>query len=247
MTVDFIRRLPSLVIVGPSRRDARQLEQEVEHLLGDRLPRLRVVVSCKDFCSARDIADAILQKAQGPGSPKRNPLGKLSADLGARIFGEPPPEPRRRRASTHPQGTRAGVTAAIKRLRGVKARHDGGEYRVAYTGLSPLDEEVSAFYTRDADAAIQKAHAMAEMAKAQSAKPRKARANPAKATVATVNAALRKRGLPYQLNRGQGYFWFSGGDAHRWPSSSVLMSPVGSLTVAEWLHELAALRAAHGA
>lgn len=247
MTVDFIRRLPSLVIVGPSRRDARQLEQEVEYLLGARLPRLRVVVSCKGFCSARDIADAILQKAQEAPAPKRNPLGKLSADLGARIFGGPPPEPRRRKASAYPQGTRAGVEAAIKRVRGVKVRHDGGEYRVAYTGLSPLDEEVSAFYTRDADAAIQEAHAMSEMANTARIKPRKARANPAKATVATVNAALRKRGLPYQLNRGQGYFWFSGGDAHCWPSSSVLVSPVGSLTVAQWLHELAALRAAHGA
>lgn len=247
MTVDFIRRLPSLVIVGPSRRDARQLEQEVEYLLGARLPRLRVVVSCKGFCSARDIADAILQKAQGTGSPKRNPLGKLSAFLGERLLGGLHTEPKRRRASAHPQGTRAGVEAAIKRISGVKVRYDGGEYRVAYTGLSPLDEEVSAFYTRDADRAIQEAHAMSAMVKVKPAKPRKARANPTKATVATVNAALRKRGLPYQLNRGQGYFWFSGGDAHCWPSSSVLVSPVGSLTVAQWLHELAALRAAHGA
>lgn len=62
--------------------------------------------------------------------------------------------------------------------------------------------------------------------------------------VAEVNRALRLQGLPYRLVRGRGYYYFAGGDAAGWPTSSVMAYRASDLPVAEWLAELASLRQA---
>lgn len=58
-----------------------------------------------------------------------------------------------------------------------------------------------------------------------------------RATVAKVNAALKRAGVPERLRRGRGYHYFYGGDAFSWRSSSVYIYDVGALSVEEWLEE----------
>lgn len=64
------------------------------------------------------------------------------------------------------------------------------------------------------------------------------------ATVASVNTALRARGVKERLVRGRGYYYFMDGDASSWPSSSVYMNDVGAWTVEQWLREYEHLKAA---
>lgn len=57
------------------------------------------------------------------------------------------------------------------------------------------------------------------------------------ATVASVNRALRARGHSEKLTRGKGYYYFAGGDAMRWPTSSVMVDDVALLSVDDWMTE----------
>jgi hypothetical protein len=50
-----------------------------------------------------------------------------------------------------------------------------------------------------------------------------------------VNDALRARGRDESLHPGEGYFFFGGGDAVHWLSSSVIVKNVSDLTLDEWL------------
>lgn len=59
MTVDLIRRLPALVLVGVPASQQARLRDEVTAILGSDLPRLRVVVDGARGHSAPEIAEAI--------------------------------------------------------------------------------------------------------------------------------------------------------------------------------------------
>lgn len=89
LTVDLIRRLPSLVIIG-----APSLAAEVRAILGDELPRQRVVVEGAKGHTAQQVAAAI-RKARGPlMNPRRNNpvVGRYltaSGLVGAEIFESP--------------------------------------------------------------------------------------------------------------------------------------------------------------
>ena len=50
-----------------------------------------------------------------------------------------------------------------------------------------------------------------------------------------VNEALRSRGRDENLYPGEGYFFFGGGDAVHWLSSSVMVKKISDLTLDEWL------------
>ena len=50
-----------------------------------------------------------------------------------------------------------------------------------------------------------------------------------------VNDALRARGRNESLYPGKGYFFFDGGDAVHWLSSSVMFKKISDLTLDEWL------------
>jgi hypothetical protein len=50
-----------------------------------------------------------------------------------------------------------------------------------------------------------------------------------------VNDALRARGRDESLYPGDGYFFFGGGDAVHWLSSSVMVKKISDLTLDEWL------------
>ena len=63
-------------------------------------------------------------------------------------------------------------------------------------------------------------------------------------SVATVNAAIKAAGGAERLTHGRGYYYFRDGDATAWPSTSVYVSHVDALTVAEWLNEWRTLKAA---
>lgn len=54
-------------------------------------------------------------------------------------------------------------------------------------------------------------------------------------TLAQVNAALKAAGRDERLTRGRGYFYFRGGAAMGWFTSSVYVGDVDAYTVAEWL------------
>jgi hypothetical protein len=66
--------------------------------------------------------------------------------------------------------------------------------------------------------------------------PARAKAN--RTTTKAVNDALRARGRDESLRRGgPHYFYFGGGEAVHWLSSSVMMSRLSDLTVKQWIQE----------
>jgi hypothetical protein len=50
-----------------------------------------------------------------------------------------------------------------------------------------------------------------------------------------INEALRARGRDESLYPGEGYFYFGGGDAVHWLSSSVMVKRISDLTLDQWL------------
>lgn len=58
---------------------------------------------------------------------------------------------------------------------------------------------------------------------------------PNRITRKMVNDALRARGRDESLYPGNGYFYFGGGDAVHWLSTSVMVKKVSDLTLDEWL------------
>jgi hypothetical protein len=62
-------------------------------------------------------------------------------------------------------------------------------------------------------------------------------------TAKAVNDALRARGRDESLRRGNGYFYFGGGKAVHWLSSSVMVSKLSDLTVKDWMKKFDTLLA----
>lgn len=58
-----------------------------------------------------------------------------------------------------------------------------------------------------------------------------------KVTVATVNAALKARGVAERLCKGNGYFYFVEGNASDWYTSSVSVFRASELTLEQWIKE----------
>jgi hypothetical protein len=65
---------------------------------------------------------------------------------------------------------------------------------------------------------------------------------PSRVTCKMVNDALRARGRDESLYPGDGYFFFGGGDAVHWLSSSVMVKKISDLTLDEWLAKFDELR-----
>lgn len=61
--------------------------------------------------------------------------------------------------------------------------------------------------------------------------------NPKRVTRKIVNDALRARGRDESLRQGDGYFYFGGGEAVNWLSSSVMVRHISELTLEQWLAE----------
>lgn len=52
-----------------------------------------------------------------------------------------------------------------------------------------------------------------------------------------VNDALQARGRDESLREGDGYFYFGGGEAVHWLSSSVMVRKISDLTLEQWMEE----------
>ena len=56
-------------------------------------------------------------------------------------------------------------------------------------------------------------------------------------TVKAINDELAKRGHSVRLEKGDGYFYFSGDDAADWLDRTVKVPNVSSLTLDRWMNE----------
>lgn len=65
----------------------------------------------------------------------------------------------------------------------------------------------------------------------------------ARTTIRRVNDALEAAGFKgVELVRGNGYFYFSGGDTVRWHTTAVYTNRLTGMTVDEWVDEARRLR-----
>jgi hypothetical protein len=56
-----------------------------------------------------------------------------------------------------------------------------------------------------------------------------------------VNDTLRARGRDESLREGEGYFYFGGGEAVNWLSSSVMVRRISDLKLEQWLEKFDSL------
>ena len=63
--------------------------------------------------------------------------------------------------------------------------------------------------------------------------------------ISVVNKRLRKLGHLEKLVRGDGYQYFSGGQASQWMTSSVYVYSADQLTVDQWIAEFNNMRSQH--
>ena len=61
-------------------------------------------------------------------------------------------------------------------------------------------------------------------------------------TVKAINEELAKRGSGARLEKGDGYFYFSGGEATDWLDRTVNAHSLGSLSLDQWMAEFDRLR-----
>jgi len=57
-------------------------------------------------------------------------------------------------------------------------------------------------------------------------------------TIKSVNEAVAAAGFPERLARGDGYFYWHGGDASQFQSSGVYVSHVSDLSIEQWIDDL---------
>lgn len=61
-------------------------------------------------------------------------------------------------------------------------------------------------------------------------------------TIKAVNKAIAEAGHKETLERGDGYFYFWGGEADDWDDTMVYVCAVNHLTLPQWLSSLEGLR-----
>jgi hypothetical protein len=61
-------------------------------------------------------------------------------------------------------------------------------------------------------------------------------------TLRSINAEFAKRGHNARLEKGDGYFYFLGGDAADWLDRSVNVPTLSSLTLDQWVDEFEKLK-----
>lgn len=65
---------------------------------------------------------------------------------------------------------------------------------------------------------------------------------PARLTLPVVNRELAKRGHQAMLVKGDGYFYFRGGEATEWLDRTVRVPTLNSLTLDKWMEAFADLQ-----
>lgn len=61
-------------------------------------------------------------------------------------------------------------------------------------------------------------------------------------TIAQINKFLADNGAQSELVKGKGYYYFSGKETNRWPSTSVMVNRLNQLSKQEWLAEYRSLK-----
>ena len=61
-------------------------------------------------------------------------------------------------------------------------------------------------------------------------------------TIKTINDELAKKGLTAELKKGDGYFYFEGGETRDWINRIVPAKTVGSHSLDEWMREFERLK-----
>ena len=61
-------------------------------------------------------------------------------------------------------------------------------------------------------------------------------------TLTTINEELAKRGSGARLEKGDGYFYFSGGEANDWLDRTVNAHSLSSLSLDQWMAEFDRLK-----
>jgi len=62
-------------------------------------------------------------------------------------------------------------------------------------------------------------------------------------TLKAVNAQLKSLGFHAELTKGDGYFYFSFGEAADWLNTAVRVDTLSSLTLEQWVEEFKKLKA----
>jgi hypothetical protein len=65
---------------------------------------------------------------------------------------------------------------------------------------------------------------------------------PGRVTLKAINDELSRRGITAGLSKGDGYFFFRGGEATEWLDKTVRVPTLGSLTIAQWVDEFRRLK-----
>jgi protein involved in ribonucleotide reduction len=65
---------------------------------------------------------------------------------------------------------------------------------------------------------------------------------PGRVTLKAINAELERRGHRGVLAKGDGYFYFTSGEAADWLDKTVNVPTLNSLTMEEWVNEFARLQ-----
>lgn len=58
-----------------------------------------------------------------------------------------------------------------------------------------------------------------------------------KITVRAINAEMERRGYAERLQKEKDYFFFVGGDSHKWRRRCVFVKTVNAFSVTEWLYK----------
>jgi len=61
-------------------------------------------------------------------------------------------------------------------------------------------------------------------------------------TLKAINDELKRRGHDVQLEKGDGYFIFQGGEAAKWLDTTVKVPTLSSLTLEQWMDEFSRLK-----
>jgi hypothetical protein len=63
------------------------------------------------------------------------------------------------------------------------------------------------------------------------------KANSYPKSTAQVNAFLKSKNIKEKLQKGKGYFYFSGGDSYNWAESAVYVYRIDDMTFQDWYEE----------
>ena len=124
----------------------------------------------------------------------------------------------------------------------LKRKSETNEWKVAAFVDGKYNEAMT-YYTDDKQDAVGTLAAMEKSEQERQDREAKhitkvlSQASSKRLTLNLLNGVLETLGVKEKLVRGNGYFYFVGGDAMRWHGSSVYVNRLSTLTLAQWINE----------